>query len=410
MSENGEKGVQPGALAGIRIIDLSRILAGPTCTQILGDLGADVIKIEKPGAGDDTRRWGPPFVTAEDGTPTTESAYYLAANRNKRSVCLDIADEEGRRQLLELVADSDVLVENFKHGTTARYGLAYEDLARVNPRLVYCSITGFGQTGPYAARPGYDLLAQAMGGIMSLTGEVDGLPMKVGVGIADVTTGLYATIGILAALRHCAETGRGQHIDVALMDTQVSWLINEATNYFVSGRRPVRRGNDHPNIVPYGVYPTSDGYIAVAVGNDSQFARFAQVVGAEDLAADPQFATNAGRVENREAFEERLRPYMTAATTSEWLGELEAVGIPCGPVNDVEEVFSDPHVLHRGMKIEMPYEHSGAGYVTLLGSPLKLSDSPVTYRLPPPVLGEHSEDVLGASAAMSILPGKERAS
>ena len=389
--------VPAGALNGIRVIDLTRILAGPTCTQILGDLGADVIKIEKPGEGDDTRRWGPPFAVGPDGNQTTESAYYLSANRNKRSVFLDFTTEEGRDALLTLIGKADVLIENFKTGTLARYGLGYEDLKDRFPRLVYCSITGFGQYGPYAHRAGYDFLAQAMGGIMSVTGEPDGMPMKVGVGITDVTTGLYATIGILAALRHQSETGRGQHVDACLLDTQVSWLINEGTNYFLSGRVPHRRGNEHPNIAPYKVYPTSDGYVVLCVGNDGQFRKWCKVAGVPSLADDPRFSTNPARLENRKALDDAVSRQMSIRTNREWIALLEAEGVPVGPVNTIEDVFSDPHVIARGMRIEMDYPHAEDGKVSLIGSPLKLSGTPVSYRRPPPLAGEHTEDILDFS-------------
>jgi crotonobetainyl-CoA:carnitine CoA-transferase CaiB-like acyl-CoA transferase len=383
-----------GALAGLRVLDLSRILAGPTCTQILGDLGADIIKVEKPGAGDDTRAWGPPYVTGPDGQPTTESAYYLSANRNKRSIAIDFTESEGREVLVRLLEKSDVLVENFKTGTLKRYGLDFETLHPRFPRLVYCSITGFGQTGPYASRAGYDYLAQAMGGIMSVTGAADGPPMKVGVGIADVTTGLYATIGILAALRHRDVSGFGQHIDMALLDTQVSWLVNEATNFLTSGIRPPRRGNEHPNIVPYKVYGTKDGFIVLAVGNDTQFARWCEVAGAAHLAEDPLYATNAARVVNRGQMDEQVAKAMKDKTTAEWLGALEPLGVPCGPVNHIDEVFGDDHVLSRGMRIEMPYRHSASGKVSLVGSPIKMSRTPPAYRYAPPKNGEHSREIL----------------
>ncbi len=383
-----------GALAGLRVLDLSRILAGPTCTQILGDLGADIIKVEKPGAGDDTRAWGPPYVTGPDGKPTTESAYYLSANRNKRSIAIDFTRSEGRAVLIRLLEKSDVLVENFKTGTLKRYGLDFETLHSRFPRLVYCSITGFGQTGPYANRAGYDYLAQAMGGIMSVTGAPDGPPMKVGVGIADVTTGLYATIGILAALRHRDESGLGQHIDMALLDTQVSWLVNEATNFLTSGIRPPRRGNEHPNIVPYKVFETKDGFIVLAVGNDAQFARWCEVAGVSHLAGDPLYATNAARVVNRKELDGHVAMAMRDRTTAEWLRALEPLGIPCGPVNNIDEVFGDAHVLSRGMKIEMPYRHSASGTVALVGSPIKMSRTPPVYKLAPPSIGEHSQEIL----------------
>lgn len=386
------------ALSGIRVMDMSRILAGPTCTQIMGDLGADIVKLEKPGSGDDTRKWGPPYISDPSGQPTTESAYYLAANRNKRSLALDFTRPEGREILLRLLADCDVLVENFKTGTLKRHGLDYGSLAERFPSLVYCSITGFGQTGPYAQRAGYDYLAQAMGGIMSITGSPDGPPMKVGVGIADVTTGLYATIGIMAALRHRDATGRGQHIDVALLDTQVSWLVNEATNYLVSGARPVRRGNEHPNIVPYKVFATADGFIVLAVGNDAQFRRWCALAELESLAADERFITNAARVENRAALDDRVASAMKRRTSAQWLAALEQADIPAGPVNAIDEVFQDPQVLARGMRIEMAYPHGASGSVALVGSPLKLSETPVCYRHPPPLAGEHSRSLLAELA------------
>ena len=383
-----------GCLASLRVLDLSRILAGPTCTQILGDLGADVIKVEKPNEGDDTRKWGPPFVSGPDGTPTAESAYYLCANRNKRSVALDITTDEGKRAILALIARSDVLVENFKAGGLARYGLDYASLSRRFPGLIYCSITGFGQSGPYSSRPGYDHVAQAMGGIMSLTGDPDGPPMKVGVGIADVTTGLYATIGILAALRHRDRTGVGQHIDCSLLDTQVSWLINEATNYFLSGEEPRRKGNAHPNICPYNVYRTQDGHVVLAVGNDTQFQRWAEIARRPDLAWDPRFATNEARLGNRVVLEPIVVERMRTRLSSFWIEALEQAGVPCGPVNTIAQVFSDPHVLARQMKISMAYGSARGGRIDLLGSPLKLSQTPVSYRRAPPRLGEHSSEVL----------------
>lgn len=384
----------PGALAGLRILDLTRVLAGPTCTQILGDLGAEVIKIERPGAGDDTRKWGPPYVTGPDGTPSTESAYYLSANRNKRSVAIDFTRPEGHALMLRLLASCDVLVENFKTGTLARHGLGFATLTERFPALVYASVTGFGQTGPYAARAGYDYLAQAMGGIMSITGDPEGPPMKVGVGIADVTTGLYAVIGILAALRHRDATGQGQHVDTSLLDTQVSWLVNEATNFFVTGERPVRRGNEHPNIVPYRVFATADGHIVLAVGNDSQFVRFCTVAGIPALAEDPRAATNPARLANREYVDGAVGATLATRPSAEWLALLEPAGVPAGAVNNIDEVFADPHVLARGMRISMPYPAAASGEVELVGSPLKLGATPVTYRNAPPRAGEHTAEVL----------------
>ena len=389
-----------GPLAGIRILDLSRILAGPTCTQLLGDLGADVIKVERPGAGDDTRKWGPPYVRDANGADTTESAYYLCANRNKRSLTVDIAKPEGAAIVARLAAESDVLIENFKTGALARYGLGYEQLSETNPDLIYCSITGFGQDGPYANRPGYDFLIQAMGGIMSITGPADGDPHKVGLGIADVMTGMYASTAILAALRHRDAGGGGQHIDLALLDTQVSWLINAGTHYLTSGESPGRLGNAHPNIVPYEVFPTADGHIALAVGNDGQFARFCAFAGAPAIAEDPDYATNDARVRNRAVLVPKLRELTGAKPTAEWLEGLEQANVPCGPVNDLDQVFSDPQVLHREMIITTPHALAGDGEVRLIGNPLNMPKTPVTYRRGPPTLGEHTDEVLGEVLGM----------
>lgn len=399
-----------GALDGIRVLDLSRILAGPTCTQILGDLGADVIKVERPGEGDDTRRWGPPYVVGTDGEPTTESAYYLAANRNKRSIELDFSTADGQAHVLDLIESSDILVENYKTGTLAKHGLGYDQLRERFPSLIYCSITGFGQTGPYARRAGYDFLAQAMGGIMSVTGEAEGSPMKVGVGITDITTGLYATIGVLAALQHRTVTGEGQHIDVALLDTQVSWLANEGTNYLTSGVVPHRRGNAHPNIAPYKVYPTADGHVVLCVGNDAQFQRWCEVANVSPLADDARFATNPARLANRKALDDAVAQEMATRTSGDWIEALERAGVPVGPVNTIDAVFADPQVLSRGMLVEMPHATASAGSVKLIGSPLKLSATPVTYRRSPPLAGEHTDDVLSGlrSSRTSPLP-QERA-
>ncbi len=383
-----------GALSGIRIFDLTRILAGPTCTQLLGDLGADVIKIERPGHGDDTRRWGPPYVTDAAGRPTSESAYYLCANRNKRSLALDISRPEGQELARRLIARCDVLVENFKVGSLAKYGLGYEDLRREFPRLVYCSITGFGQTGALAPRAGYDFLAQGQGGIMSITGEPDGEPLKVGVGIADVMCGMYAAVAILAALRHRDATGEGQHIDMALLDSQVAWLVNEGVNYLVSGRVPRRLGNEHPNIVPYKAFESADGWVILAVGNDRQFRRWCDFAGAPELAADPRFATNSARVENRGALYARMLPIMRRKTTAEWVDGLADLGVPCGPVNDIAGVFADPQVRARGMRIDLPHPLAGGGTVPLIANPVKMSATPPDYRHPPPLLGQHTEELL----------------
>jgi crotonobetainyl-CoA:carnitine CoA-transferase CaiB-like acyl-CoA transferase len=395
-----------GPLAGLKVLDLSRILAGPTATQLLGDLGAEVLKIERPGTGDDTRGWGPPFVRDAAGRETRESAYYLSANRNKRSLAVDLASEAGVALVRRLAREADVLVENFKVGDLARKGLGYEALAADNPRLVYCSISGFGQDGPYAQRAGYDFLIQGMGGMMSLTGRPDaegGEPTKAGVGIADVMCGMYASNAILAALHHREASGRGQHIDVALLDTQVAWLINQGVAYLTDGEVPPRRGNAHPTIVPYNAYPARDGAFILAVGNDAQFARFCEVAGAPELAADPRFARNADRVRNRAELEPEIRRLTALRDKAEWIAALEAAGVPCGPINDLGEVFEDPQLRHRGMRIEMAHPLAAEGHVALLGNPLHFSQSPVSYRHAPPMLGEGGAELaagwLGVSAA-----------
>ncbi|MEM1198197.1 MAG: CaiB/BaiF CoA-transferase family protein [Pseudomonadota bacterium] len=398
MNEQSEPDSQAGGvkgpLEGIRVLDLTRILAGPTMTQTLGDFGADIIKVERPGAGDDTRAWGPPYVTGSDGGPTSESAYYLAANRNKRSIAIDMATPEGAALIRKLARHCDVLVENFKLGGLKKYGLDYESLSADHPGLVYCSITGFGQTGPNAHRPGYDLLAQGYGGIMSLTGEPDGEPMKVGVGIADVVCGLYGGLGILAALRHRDQTGLGQHIDVSLVDSQVSWLVNEGTNYLLSGEEPKRRGNPHPNIVPYQVFQAADGHVIVAAGNDGQYQRLCAIVGLEDLASDPRFATNPKRLENREVLIPLLAEKIAAMGKQYLVDAMEANNVPGGAINTIAEVFESEQVLARGMKITMPQPKAQSGEVDLIGNPVKFSRTPVTYRHPPPLCGEHTDEVL----------------
>ena len=383
-----------GPLEGLRIFDLTRILAGPTCTQLLGDLGAEVFKIERPGQGDDTRKWGPPFAKDAEGRDTTYSAYFLSSNRNKRSVTLDIAQPQGQALAKRLIAECDILVENFKTGGLARYGLAYEDLKADNPGLIYCSITGFGQTGPYAPRAGYDFLAQGLGGMMSITGEPDGEPMKVGVGIADVMCGMYAVAAILAALHHRTKTGEGQYIDLALLDTQVAWLINEGLNYLTSGELPKRQGNEHPNIIPYKTLPCSDGHFILAAGNDRQFQRFCDFAGTPELAADERFTTNAQRVRNREALYALLPDITRRKGAQEWLEGLAALGVPAGPVHTLDQVFADPQVRHRGMKLAMPYPGSEHGTVDLIANPIKFSETPVDYRRPPPALGQDTEAVL----------------
>lgn len=385
-------------LEGIRILDLGRILAGPTCTQLLGDLGADVIKIERPDAGDDTRKWGPPFVTGKDGEDTNESAYYLSSNRNKRSVTVNMATPAGQALIRRLIPKCDVLFENYKVGGLKKYGLSYDDLKDEFPSLVYCSVTGFGQTGPYSNRAGYDFLAQGVGGIMSITGQPDGTPgaepMKVGVGIADVMCGMYASTSILAALRHRDRTGEGQHIDCALLDTQIAWLVNEGANYLLSGKRPVRLGNEHPNIVPYKVFASADGFVILAVGNDSQFQKWCTFAGADELAGDPRYQTNSLRVRNRVALYEAMPAYMARKTTAEWVDGLAGIGVPCSPVNNIDEVFEDPQVQHRGMRIEMAHDLAESGKVPLIANPVKFSKTPVQYRHAPPYLGQHTDEVL----------------
>ena len=386
--------VEASALKGVRVLDLSRILAGPSATQLLGDLGADVVKVEKPDEGDDTRKWGPPYINDQDGRATAESAYYLSANRNKRSIAIDIATTAGRETLHQLLDHADVLVENYKVGGLAKHGLDYEQLKHRYPRLVYCSITGFGQTGPYAKRAGYDFLIQGMGGIMSLTGEPQGAPMKVGVGIADVMTGMYAAVGILAALRHRDLTGQGQHIDISLLDSQIAWLVNAGTNYLARQEPPVRLGNGHPNIVPYQVFDAADGPMILAVGNDAQFRRFCEVAGVAGLADDERYASNAARVAHRVELCQRVQEALARRPRQVWLEQLEAVGVPCGPVNDLRDVFNDPHVQARGAQLRMPCAWAQGGELNLLANPLKLSATPVSYRNPPPRLNEHARQIL----------------
>ena len=394
MSDAEAEALPHGPLTGLRVLDMSRILAGPTCGQLLGDLGADVLKIERPGQGDDTRGWGPPFVRDAEGADTRESAYYLCANRNKRSVAVDIAKPEGVAVIRRLAARSDVLLENYKLGDLARRGLGYADLAAENPGLIYCSITGFGQTGPYANRAGYDFLIQGMGGIMSVTGESDRQPMKVGVGIADVMTGMYAASAILAALRARDVTGRGQQIDLALFDSQLAWLINQGLAYLTDGAIPVRRGNAHPTIVPYETFPAADGWFILAIGNDAQFRKFCEAAGRPELAADPTFATNAARVRNRETLVPLLREITATRTQSDWMERLEAAHVPCGPVNDIAQAFDDPQAVHRGARIRMAHPTAAGGTVDLIGNPIKLSETPVAYRHAPPTIGQHTGEAL----------------
>lgn len=383
-----------GPLAGLRVLDLTRILAGPTCTQLLGDLGADVIKLERPGEGDDTRKWGPPYLKDRDGQAMKESAYFLASNRNKRSVTVDMARPAGQRLVRRLLKGCDLLVQNFKAGTLVKYGLDYESLKAEFPRLIYCSISGFGQTGPYSDQAGYDYLAQAQGGVMSVTGAPDGQPMKVGVGISDVMCGMYATVAALAALRHRDATGRGQHIDLALLDTTVAWLVNEGVNYFLSGNVPKRLGNAHPNIVPYQLLETADGYFTLAVGNESQFRKFCDFAGLSDLPDDPRFRTNSDRIRNRDQVMASIQEAVRRHPTKHWVDGLTKLGVPSGPVNDIAQVFRDPQILHREMKIAVPNPEAEGGAVPLIGNPIKLSETPVSYRRPPPRLGQHTDEVL----------------
>ncbi len=409
------------SLDGIRVLDLSRVLAGPWCTQTLADLGADVIKIERPGSGDDTRSWGPPFLKDAKGQDTAEAAYYLGANRNKRSVTCDIAQSEGQALIRELVKHCDVFVENFKVGDMARYGLDYASLRAIKPQLVYCSVTGFGQTGPYRERAGYDYAVQGMGGLMSVTGERDDLgggPQKVGVAVADLFTGMYATVAILAALRHAERTGEGQHVDMALLDTQVAMLANLGSNYLVSGKVPGRAGNAHQNIVPYQVFevmaaegapPEQRDHLILAVGNDGQFAKFCAVAGHPEWAQHPHYAQNADRVRHRAELVPLLEAVMKTRTKASWLAALEAAKVPCGAINTLGEVFADPQVQDRGMVNR--WAHPVQPDLKLVASPIKMSQTPVRQSLPPPLLGQHTEEVLSevlgwSSKQTDLLRGK----
>ncbi|WP_172203642.1 CaiB/BaiF CoA-transferase family protein [Niveibacterium sp. COAC-50] len=380
-----------GALSHLRVLDLSRVLAGPWATQLLGDLGAEIIKIERPGSGDDTRAWGPPWIKDEAGEDTDVAAYYLCTNRNKRSVTIDFTQPEGQALMRELAMKSDVLVENFKLGGLAQYGLDYATLSALNPRLIYCSITGFGQDGPYAERAGYDFLIQGMGGLMSITGQPDGPPTKVGVALTDVLTGLYASNAILAAVAWREQSGKGQHIDLALLDVQVACLANQAMNYLASGKAPRRMGNAHPNIVPYDAFPTADGHMILAIGNDGQFTRFCKEAGT-GWAQDQRFATNAARVKHRATLIPAMHDVTRTRSTADWVAALESAAVPCGPINDIGQVFDDPQVQHRGMRIDLP--HPAAGHVPLVANPIHLSETPTTYRNSPPMLGADTRGVL----------------
>jgi crotonobetainyl-CoA:carnitine CoA-transferase CaiB-like acyl-CoA transferase len=392
------------ALDGVRVLDLSRVLAGPWCTQTLADLGADVVKVERPGVGDDTRGWGPPFLPAADGSDSAESAYFLGANRNKRSITCDLSSAQGQQLIRDLAARADVLVENFKVGDMQRYGLDYSSLKAINPKLVYCSITGFGQTGPYAERAGYDFAVQAMGGLMSVTGERDeagGGPQKVGVAVADLFTGMYATVAVLAALRHAEHTGTGQHIDMALLDTQVAMLANLGANFLVHSPAkppPSRMGNAHVNIVPYQVFevaPKPDGerdHMIVAVGNDSQFAKLCECLGKPQWATDTRFVRNSDRVRHRDILIPMLATQLMTQRKAHWLGLLESAKVPCGPINNLAEVFADPHVQHRQMV--QTFQHPLRETLSLVASPIKMNETPIRQHLPPPMLGQHTQEVL----------------
>ncbi len=386
----------PGPLSHIRVLDLSRVLAGPWAAQNLADLGAEVIKVERPGTGDDTRGWGPPWLKDGAGKDTMESAYFLSVNRNKKSITIDIGKPAGQALVREIALKSDVLIENYKVGTLKRYGLAYDDLKAANPGLVYCSVTGFGQHGPYAQRPGYDFIFQGMGGLMSITGERDdypgGGPQKVGIAITDVLTGMYASLAITAALTHRERTGQGQYIDTALLDTIVAFNANQIVSYFTSGRIPIRWGNAHPQVVPYEVFATSDGHIILAVGNDGQFQRFCREAGCAELADEPRFANNSQRIIHRHELIPILADIMRQRTKQDWLESLEKATVPCGPINNMKEVFEDAQVKHSGLRVDMP--HPLGGVAPVVASPMRLSETPVEYRLAPPLLGQHNEEVL----------------
>ena len=390
-----------GPLNGIRVFDLTRVLAGPSCTQMLGDLGADVIKIERPGAGDDTRGFAPPFIRDDAGRDTSESSYFCCANRNKRSITLDLTGKGGQDLARQMIAESDVLVENFKTGGLAKYGLDYASLKDEFPGLIYCSITGFGHTGPYAPRPGYDVLIQAMSGFMSLTGEPDGGPQKAGLPVADLMAGMYAAVAINAALLHKEKTGLGQHIDIGMLDVMTAFSTIQGINYLATGEVPARLGNAHPNIVPYQAFKTADGDIILAVGNDSQFQKFCDFAGCTHLAADPRFDSNQKRVQNRAEFLPEFSQIIAAKPSQFWLDGMRELGISCGPINNIQQVFDDPHVQARGMKLEMDHPAVGGGKVNLIASPMRFSQTNVDYRRPPPMLGQHTDEVLRERLGLS---------
>ncbi|MBU2919591.1 CoA transferase [Psychrosphaera sp. F3M07] len=386
-----------GPLSGIKVLDLSRILAGPWSTQVLADYGAEVWKVERPEKGDDTRHWGPPYAKDQEGNATAESAYYLAANRGKKSIELDITSTEGQATIYKLVKEADILVENYKVGGLKKYGLDYDSIKAIKPNIIYCSITGFGQTGPYANRAGYDAMIQAMGGLMSITGEKDQLPgggpQKVGVAVADLMTGMYAVSAILAALYHKTQTGQGQHIDLALLDTQVAWLANQGSNYLVSGDVPERLGTAHPNIVPYQNMKVQDGYILLAVGNDGQFKKCCEIVGAPELGTDPRYASNGLRIENRDELITKLEALFVQQPLEYWLEHLSAAHVPCGPINSIDRVFENEQVIHRNMQFDLA--HPTAGKVPQVANPVKFSETPIEYKSAPPTLGQHTKEILG---------------
>lgn len=392
-----------GALSNIRVLDLSRVLAGPWSSQALADLGAEVIKIERPGSGDDTRAWGPPYLKDQAGNDTSEAAYFLSANRGKQSVTVNVSKPEGQDIIRRLAKESDVFIENYKVGDMARYGLSYADLKKINPRLIYCSITGFGQDGPMAHLPGYDFIIQGIGGLMSITGERDDLPgggpQKVGVAVADLMTGLYSTIAILAALNHRHESGEGQYIDMALLDVQVATMANMNMNYLASGMIPKRQGNAHANIVPYQVFNAQDGELIIAVGNDSQFIKFCDVIGSPELATDERYATNTNRIRHREVLIALLQDILVKRTVAEWIARIEPAGVPCGPINNIAQVFEHPQVRHRGMRIDLP--HPSAGTTPMVANPIKFSATPVTYGKAPPTLGQHTKQILSTIGGFS---------
>lgn len=393
-----------GPLSHIRVLDLSRVLAAPWTGQNLADLGAEVIKVERPGKGDDSRAFGPPWLKDREGKDTAESAYFASANRGKKSITVNLSKTEGQEIVRELAVRSDVLLENYKFGDLARYGLGYEDLAKLNPRLIYCSVTGFGHTGPYAERPGYDFMIQGMGGLMSITGERDDLPgggpQRVGVPIVDMMTGMYASIAVCAAIAHRAESGVGQHLDLALLDTQAAFLANQAMNYLATGEVPGRIGNAHPNIVPYQTFRTADGDIILACGNDNLFNKFCEVAGCPELARDERFSTNGKRVVNRVEITKLLNDIFSKRTTHDWVAALEAAGVPTGPINNIKQVFEEPQLIARGARVDLP--HPTAGTVPLVASPMRFSATPIEYKLPPPTLGQHTDEILRDVLGMDV--------